>query len=114
MDAQEAIDRIEIHALLTQYWMNVDRREWDAVKAVFVVGAPHPDVRRRKAPVSTRSDWFTLPLHGRRRSVTTVADAEHAFHVRGRFLRQGIEEAHRSIGVPPRFACARLRSCASD
>jgi hypothetical protein len=38
MDAQGAIDRIEIHALLTQYWMNVDRREWGAVKAVFVPG----------------------------------------------------------------------------
>ena len=37
-ETQAAVDRMQIHALLTQYWMNVDRGEWDAVKAVFVPG----------------------------------------------------------------------------
>jgi hypothetical protein len=31
-------DRIEITDLLTQYWMNVDRRNWPPVKAIFVPG----------------------------------------------------------------------------
>jgi len=38
MDAQYLADRLAIHDLLMQYWMNVDRRVWEPVKAVFVPG----------------------------------------------------------------------------
>ena len=40
MDAalQHVIDRTAIVELLTQYWMHVDRRDWEPVKAIFVPG----------------------------------------------------------------------------
>ena len=37
-DVRFVRDRIEITDLLTQYWMNVDRRNWPLVKAIFVPG----------------------------------------------------------------------------
>jgi hypothetical protein len=37
-DLQFVADRIAIVGLLTQYWMNVDRRVWEPVKAIFVPG----------------------------------------------------------------------------
>ena len=40
MDAalQHVIDRTAIVELLTQYWMHVDRRDWEPVKGIFVPG----------------------------------------------------------------------------
>jgi hypothetical protein len=37
-DLQFVADRIAILDLLTQYWMHVDRRVWEPVKAIFVPG----------------------------------------------------------------------------
>ena len=37
-DLQFVSDRIAIVDLLTQYWMHVDRRVWEPVKAIFVPG----------------------------------------------------------------------------
>ena len=37
-DLQFVADRIAIVDLLTQYWMHVDRRVWEPVKAIFVPG----------------------------------------------------------------------------
>ncbi len=37
-DLQLALDRFAIHDVIMQYWMNVDRREFDKVKACFVPG----------------------------------------------------------------------------
>lgn len=34
----DVADRIAIHDITMQYWMNVDRRDWPAVKACFVPG----------------------------------------------------------------------------
>jgi SnoaL-like domain len=38
-DLQFVVDRTAIVDLLTQYWMNVDRRNWELVKEIFVPGA---------------------------------------------------------------------------
>ena len=35
---QRLADRVEIRDLVTKYFVNVDRRQWDEVKAVFVPG----------------------------------------------------------------------------
>jgi hypothetical protein len=35
---QHVVDRTAIVELLTQYWMHVDRRDWEPVKAIFVPG----------------------------------------------------------------------------
>ncbi|MGH8976521.1 MAG: nuclear transport factor 2 family protein [Acidimicrobiia bacterium] len=37
-ELQHAVDRAAIVDLLTQYWMHVDRRDWEPVKAIFVPG----------------------------------------------------------------------------
>ena len=37
-DLQFVADRVAILDLLTQYWMHVDRRVWEPVKAIFVPG----------------------------------------------------------------------------
>ena len=39
-DLQLALDRFAIHDIIMQYWMNVDRRDFDKVKACFVPGLP--------------------------------------------------------------------------
>lgn len=36
--AREALDRFAVHDVTMRYWMNVDRRDWAAVKSCFVPG----------------------------------------------------------------------------
>ena len=61
-DLQFVSDRIAIVDLLTQYWMHVDRRVWEPVKAIFVPGTL-VDYSELMPIVAAAIDIYAVTVH---------------------------------------------------